>query len=379
MKLRFFSALAIALSVIVIGVFITVVPGSADEEDQRGKETPVPTALTVSLVEPKNVVWPEIIKASGAIAAWQEATISAEISGAPLIEVLVDVGYNVQPGDILALFDSTQARTQLAQQQALLDEAKAHLTEAIGEAKRAKQLDARDALSEQELIRAKTKEQAARAQVQLAQARLDAQQLSLDKTQVVAPDSGVITTRIATLGAIGTPGAELFRLLRQNRLEWHAELTADSLVKVSPGDTTEIQLPGGMLLTGTVRQIAPTLNAGTRTGIVFVALDAATANHARVGMFAAGTINVGERPALALPTSSVVHRDGYEYIFLVDREGGRTTEQKVITGRRFSDWIEITEGVTSGADVVRSGGAFLTNGDHVKILDWPMNNLGGVE
>ena len=379
MKVRFLNPLTLALGVVIIGIFVTVIPGNADEEDKNGKEPPTATTLTVSLVEPKHVVWPEIVKASGAIAPWQEAKISAEISGAALTEVLVDVGDNVQAGDTLARFDNAPALTQLAQQQALLDEAKARLAEAIGEAKRAQKLDAREALSEQESIRAKTKEQAARAQVQLAQARLDAQQLSLDKTQVVAPDSGVITARNATLGAVGTPGAELFRLLRQNRLEWHAELTAESLINVSLADTAEIQLPGGMLLTGKVRQIAPMLDAGTRTGIVFVALDAATANHARVGMFAAGTINIGERPALALPTSSVVHRDGYEYIFLVDREGGRTTEQKVTTGRRFADWIEIIEGVTSGAYVVRSGGAFLTDGDHVKIVDWPMDDLDGAE
>ncbi|HAK50975.1 MAG TPA: efflux transporter periplasmic adaptor subunit [Gammaproteobacteria bacterium] len=379
MKARFLNPLTLVLVVVVIAVLVTVVPGSADEEGNSGNEPSAATALTVSLVEPKNVVWPEIIKASGAIAAWQEAKISAEISGAALTEVLVDVGDNVQSGDILARFDSAPARAQLAQQRALLDEAKAHLAEAKGAAKRAQQLDARDALSEQESIRAKTKEQAARAQVQLAQARLDAQQLSLDKTQVVAPDSGVITARNATLGAVGTPGAELFRLLRQNRLEWHPELTAESLVNVSPSDTAEIQLPRGMLLTGKVRQIAPMLDAGTRTGIVFVALDAATTNHARAGMFASGTINVGERPALALPTSSIVHRDGYEYIFLVDREGGRTTEQKVTTGRRFSEWIEIIEGVTPGTYVVRSGGAFLTDGDQVKIVDWPMNDLGGAE
>ena len=130
MKMRFFSPLTIALGVVVIGVFVAFVsghaiPGSAEEEGSSGNEPPAATALTVSLVEPKRVVWPEIIKASGAIAAWQEAKISAEISGAALTEVLVDVGDKVQSGDTLARFDNAPARTQLAQQQALLDEAKA--------------------------------------------------------------------------------------------------------------------------------------------------------------------------------------------------------------------------------------------------------------
>jgi multidrug resistance efflux pump len=41
---------------------------------------------------------------------------------------------------------------------------------------------------------------------------------------VVAPDSGIISARSATVGAVVGVGTELFRLIRQGRLEWRAEV-----------------------------------------------------------------------------------------------------------------------------------------------------------
>jgi hypothetical protein len=55
-----------------------------------------------------------------------------------------------------------------------------------------------------------------------APSALALQQLRLKHTRVLAPDSGVITARPGTLGAVVAPGQELFRLFRQGRLEWRA-------------------------------------------------------------------------------------------------------------------------------------------------------------
>jgi multidrug efflux pump subunit AcrA (membrane-fusion protein) len=62
--------------------------------------------------------------------------------------------------------------------------------------------------------------------VESAKAQLDAQLLRLKHTQVLAPDSGIISARSATLGAVVGTGTELFRLIRQGRLEWRAEVTS---------------------------------------------------------------------------------------------------------------------------------------------------------
>ena len=354
------------------------VGGAGIEDSTQGANA----ALTVSVVAPASVLWPDVITANGAIAPWQEATVNAEISGARLVEVLVDVGDKVEAGALLARFDTAQANALYAQQNAALADAVARLVEAAANAKRAKQLVMNKSMSEQDLIKAVTTEQAASAQVDLARARLASQKLNLDNARVVAPDAGVVSSRSAMLGMVATPGFELFRLIRQNRLEWQAELTAASLSAVSNGDAAEIYLADGQMVTGKVRQVSPVLNSRTRTGIVYVSLSGVDANDARIGMYSGGTIVVGEREGITVPSSAVVQRDGYEYVFNVDVEDGRVSQRKVKTGRRFANRIEIVEGVTVNDAVVLNGAAFLNDGDRVHIVDQPAAGpytLGGTE
>ena len=71
--------------------------------------------------------------------------------------------------------------------------------------------------------------------VAAAEARLASKRLQLTYATVVAPDAGVVSARTATLGAVASVGQELFRLIRGNRLEWRAEVTASELARIRPG------------------------------------------------------------------------------------------------------------------------------------------------
>ena len=88
-------------------------------------------------------------------------------------------------------------------------------TDANANAKRARNLGDSGALSQQEITRYMTAEGAANARIASAKANLTAQQLRLKYTKVVAPDSGVISARSATVGSVVGVGAELFRMIRQ--------------------------------------------------------------------------------------------------------------------------------------------------------------------
>jgi len=324
-------------------------------------------ALTVSLVQPVAMVWPETVTANGAIGAWQEAVVGAETGGVRLIEVLADVGDQVRKGQELARFDTAPLQAAYAQQKAALAEAEARLVEAMANADRARSLRQTQAISEQDLIKATTASQAAHAQVEVARARLLTQKIMLDNARVLAPDDGVISSRSAMLGAVSAPGMELFRLVRQNRLEWRAELTAAELTAIKPADRATVELANGEVIEGKVRQVAPVLDTGSRTGIVYVALD--THNPAaRAGMFAAGHIFLGERPGISIPASALVLRDGREYVFKVDPEMGRVVQVQVATGRREADRVEVVRGIDATDKVVESGGAFLNDGDRVRVV-----------
>jgi HlyD family secretion protein len=118
-----------------------------------------------------------------------------------------------------------------------------------------------------------------------------------------------------------------------------------------------------------VRMVAPTVDAATRNGVVFVELPlaAAAAAGAKAGMFARGDFEVGSSAATTLPQSAVLLRDGYSYVFKVGADN-KVSQNKVAVGRRVGDRIEITAGLDVTARVVASGGGFLADGDTVKVV-----------
>jgi HlyD family secretion protein len=213
-----------------------------------------------------------------------------------------------------------------------------------------------------------TAEATALAKVNALSAQLALQELRLRQTRVVAPDDGVVSARLATVGAVVQPGQELFRLIRQNRIEWRAELPAADLLRIKPGMVAHIQVPGGPLVQGRVRMVAPTVDASTRNGLVYVDLpSAAMASGARPGMFASGRLELVQARGLTLPQSAVVLRDGFSYVFKVDQRGV-VARVKVGVGRRVGERIELTQGVDEHSRVVSSGAGFLSDGDTVRVV-----------
>ncbi|MDR1662558.1 MAG: efflux RND transporter periplasmic adaptor subunit, partial [Azoarcus sp.] len=229
-------------------------------------------ALAVTATRPAIETWPILISANGNIEAWQEAVIGSDVQGLRLLEVRVDVGDMVTAGQALAVFDDEPVKIDVAQAKAALAQAHSAVQAARENAKRARELRGSGALSEQLVTQYLTAEQSALAQSAAAKAALAAQELRLARTRVLAPDDGVISARNATVGAVFGLGSELFRLIRQGRLEWRAELTDSELERIAPGTPAKLALADGGAIAGAVRMVAPTVNARTRTGLAYVDL-----------------------------------------------------------------------------------------------------------
>ncbi len=321
-------------------------------------------ALTVALVSPRTDTWPERIVASGSIEPWEESVIGAEIGGLRLSEVLVNVGDVVRKGQVLARFNDENVRMDIVQAEASLLEAEANLVLSKDQADRARQLNATSAMSRQDLLNFETTEKRNAARLSAAQAQLEIQRLRLRYTQVVAPDDGVISARSATVGAVMANGTQLFRLIRQGRLEWRAELDSRALERIQPGQAVEILVSGGTPLRGVVRQASPVVSATTRSGLVYV--DLPNPGALKAGMFLSGEILLPGAPALHVPESVLVHRDGFQYVMQVPADR-RVRQVKVVTGRRNGRNVELLQGVTAGDALVASGGSFLNEGDLVRL------------
>ena len=309
-------------------------------------------SLTVTTAHPHDVVWGEVLTTSGVIAAWQEAIIGTQIGGYQLVDVRVNVGDQVKKGDLLARFDADLLSAEAAQLQASNDQA-------VANEKRALSLQQSGAMSEQNVLQAVTTAKTVKAQ-------LDAKKLQLRYANVVAPDAGAISARTATLGAVASLGQELFRLIRQNRLEWRGELTAAQISHITVGQKVALVLPDGTRAEAVVRRIAPSLDSASRLGVVYA--DILDGSHARAGMYADGQVALARSLALVVPAQSVVVRDGRSYVFkLADGSATpRLRQQPVTLGRRQGDEVEIVQGVTKLDEIVVQGAGFLGDNDVVR-------------
>ncbi len=351
---------------ILIALIAAPMLGAIHGCDAKSEEKPTPAvtpALTVQVATAAMTDWPETVEVSGPIVAWQEAIIGSEISGQRLIELRVNVGDRVKKGEVLARYNTDTLRAEQAELQAAWRQAEA-------DGARAAALRGKGALSPQQIDNYLH-------QAAIAKARLEAKELQVRYATIVAPEDGIISARSATLGAIGTAGGELFRLILNGRLEWRGELSAEQLSRVKAGQAVALALPDRSTAQATIRQLSPSLDAQSRMAIAYA--DILPGSSAHAGMYASGTISMETRPALVVPAVSIIIRDGRTYVFTVgdavpsgnaqkNEALHKVAQQPVTTGRHKGSDVEIAAGLDSGARVVMQGAGFLNEGDIVRVV-----------
>jgi HlyD family secretion protein len=359
------SIVAIAC-IAAMGVVFNFAARAADEK----KAVAPKPALTVNVTQALSANMPLRLSANGNIAPWQEASIGTEANGLRLADVRVNVGDSVKRGQVLATFAPESIQADVAQIRASVAEAEANLSEAAANAQRARDLQTTGALSASQINQYLTAERTAQARLQAQRAAAQVQGLRLKQTQVLAPDNGIISARSATVGAVLPAGQELFRMIRQGRLEWRAEVAGADLSRLKPGMEVRLNVNAANTtsppIVGKVRMVAPTVDPQTRNGVVYV--DLTSPGDARSGMFARGDFAIGEGVGLTLPQTAVQLRDGFNYVLRVAADS-KVSEVKVTLGRRVGNRIEITGGLDAAARVVTSGAGFLADGDTVRVVE----------
>ena len=344
---------------------------------------PARPSLSVTVATMQNTAWAGSSSANGSIAAWQEAIIGTELNGVRLNELMVQVGDKVKRGQLLAKFSEDTISTEVAQQEAMLAEAEATLAEAQSNARRAMQLKESGAISIQQINQYATARNTAFARMSAAKASVQSARLRLKQTRIVAPDDGVISARNATIGAVAQSGQELFRLIRQGKLEWRAEMTAEDSARINIGQQVNVFATDGSVIQGKVRMLAPTVDTQTRKTLVYVDLleganKTGVMNNLKAGMFTKGAFVLAETNAISIPSSAVVMRDGYASIFVMDtskdvtKDIGKVKQLRVTIGRTQNGRTEILSSLNNGlsatSKVIDSGAGFLADGDIVRVV-----------
>ena len=337
----------------------------AAADASTGAASEAKPSMTVTVEQPSTGNLGLSLEANGNVSAWQEASVGAEVSGLRLATVSANVGDRVKKGQVLATFVTATAQAESLQGKAAVMQAEANYENAKADADRARSIQDTGALSKSQIAQYLTGEKVGKAQWEAAKAAYSASQVRLGNTSVKAPDDGVISARSATVGGVVGAGQELFRMVRQGRMEWRGEVTPSEVGRVKVGQEVRVTLATGTELAGKVRAISPTADLQTRNIIVYV--DLPRHNDLTAGTFAKGSFALGESSALTVPATALVVRDGHNYVFIIGTDN-KASQRKVQTGRRVGERVELLDGLKTDEAVAVKGAGFLNEGDLVKVV-----------
>lgn len=335
--------------------------GGGDEAEKAAAAAPSRQTVTAATVTATAL--PRIVTASGSVSAWEEVPVGAEAGGLVATGVFVDEGAYVRQGQPLVQLNDALLRAQLGQQQAAVAAAEANVARDEAALGRARELRERGFLSQAGLDNALANERASKAGLDSARASLSEIRTRLNQATIRAPVAGLVASRSVTRGQIVQPGTELFRLVRDGRLELYAQIPETELRLVRAGMTAVVTSEQAGQTNGTVRIVTPEVDPQTRLGVARISL---TGGALRPGMFARAEIDVGAQPALTVPSQAIVYREGKPGVYVIDR-GDRVHFQSVVTGGRNGGALAITSGLTAGQRVVVLGAGFLGDGDLVRV------------
>lgn len=337
-----------------------------------------------------------VLQATGYVTARRMATVSAQITGT-LTEVLIDEGFKVRKGQVLARLDDTglkaaraAAEAQVRTAEANQGQLRAQLAQAEADARRQLELAASGMTTRQSqeqtatAVKAyKAQIEASQRQVEAAQAQLRQAQVNFDYATVRAPFDGVVTARAAQVGEIISPlsaGGGFTRtgvgtIVDMDSLEVNVDVNEAYIAQVKPDMPAEAVLDAypDWKIPAHVVAVIPSADRGKATVKVRVALEQKDERvvpdmGVRVSFLAAKPqAEARPVPGVLLPPDAVVQRDGAQVVFVVAE--GRAQQRPVKLGADVGKYRLATEGLKAGETVIQSPPAELKNGSNVVSKD----------
>ena len=340
-------------------------------EETKAAETKTGTAAgagqTVTVATAAVTSLPRIVTASGTISAWEEVPVGAEAGGLVATAVYVDEGSYVRQGQPLVQLNDALLRAQLRQQQAGVQTAEANASRDSAALARSQELKERGFLSQASLDTALANQRASNANGASARAALSEIQTRLAQATLRAPVSGLIISRSVTKGQIVSAGTEMFRMVRDGRLELDAQVPETELALIRAGQSATISSDQLGQTGGRVRIVTPEVNAENRLGVARIALSGT--GGFRPGMFAKAQIDVGAQPTITVPTAAVLYRENRAGVFVLTADS-HARFQPVSVLSRTADRTSVS-GLAAGSLVVVDGAGFLGDGDRVTVVATP--------
>jgi len=336
---------------------------------------------------------PALLNASGYVTPRQRATIAAKIT-ARVNEIYVDEGMRVEPGQILAKLDDSDARARLLSTlaerdatAATLGDLRVNLDNAERELRRVEELWDRKLVAEQNRDQAKMAVDSLRARLILAReqvtasdARVKVAQQDLDNCVVRAPFGGIVVSKDAQRGEMVSPvsaGGGFTRtgiatIVDMGSLEIEVDVNESYIARVKPGQpvTAVLDAYPDWQIPAKVRTVIPTADrqkATVKVRAAFDRLDPRILPDMGVKVTFLGeerSVPAGAGRTL-VPKTAVLEEGGTAAVF-VHREG-RVERRAVKLGQARGNEHEVIAGLSDGDQVVTTGTKELRDGQNVRV------------
>jgi RND family efflux transporter MFP subunit len=334
-----------------------------------------------------------LLNASGYVTPRQRATIAAKIT-ARVNEIYVDEGMQVEPGQVLARLDDSDARARLtsamaerAATAATLGDLHVNLENAERELKRIEELWDKKLVAEQNRDQAKMAVDSfrarivlAREQVGAAEARVKVAQQDLDNCTVRAPFGGIVVSKDAQRGEMVSPvsaGGGFTRtgiatIVDMASLEIEVDVNESYIARVKTGQPVSAVLDAypDWQIPAKVRTVIPTADrqkATVKVRATFDRLDPRILPDMGVKVtFLGEERSVPEGAGRVLVSRTALVDEGGTPVVFVHRDG-RVERRAVRLGQVRGNEHEVVAGLSDGDQVVTTGAKQLRDGQSVRV------------
>jgi HlyD family secretion protein len=351
---------------------------------------PIPSAVMVTTARAERLRVIETLNGSGSLVARRELAVGSELSGLRIAEVMVEEGQRVELGEVIARLDTTlldlqlkqkeasvaRATAMVAQQEATILDLAAAVKSTTADYRRAEGLrpqgiltqnvfDQREAAfrsAEAKLAGARQGLEIVKSELAQVSAEVAEVRARIEIATIRAPTAGLISRRAAEAGTVLAGGGDpLVRIIEGGTIEAVLDVPDLDLARVKPGQIARVSVAGDLALEGTVRLVAPTVDAKTRLGKIYVSLPPDF--RLKPGAYAQAEIVVDEGEKLSIPLTAVTLQGGEASVAVI--VAGKTARRNIKIGTIFRDTIEVLDGLAASDTVVLGGSAFLRDGTPV--------------
>lgn len=329
----------------------------ADNEKPKG---PPPSVVEATLAKEQSIA--PTLWVPGTVISRFDSNIASETNG--IITSIVEVGEKIEQGQLLAKVNDQQLVLQLRHDEADLKKLEAQRQHAQKQLERSKTLSKTDSASQSQIDELTMQRDVLLQDIELAKVRLAQTQYLNNRTNILAPFSGVVVERFQNTGEYLAIGEEVLRLVSTEELEVSVRAPVESSQFVLAGQTVPVKNKRQEVFTQ-VRNLVPVGDIRSRMLEVRIHL---LDNNWVIGEPVEVALNNGpQQIETVVPRDALVLRNDSVYIFKVI--DGRATKIDVVPGIGDASNIAIHGKVKPGDLIITRGAERLDDGNPVQVLE----------